>query len=89
MKLWITEPIDPQLPHTDYLAAPTRGDAEAAAARIGNINIVGELYTQLPCITPESLMGFIEQDCAIQISWMPNAAEQLGAFLAGKDPVET
>lgn len=82
MKLWITEAIDPSLPHADYLAARDRAEAEATAARLGNVRIVAELYTRLPCLSPRALMDFVERLTNERLTWLPNAEEQLAAFLS-------
>ncbi len=83
MKLWITEAIDPSLPHVDYISARDIGAAERAAERLGNVRIVGELYTKLPCLSPKAIMDFVESNLvASGVAWLPNAKEQLGAFIS-------
>jgi len=83
VKLWITEACNPSLPHVDYISAATRPQAEAAAARLGNIKIVGELHTQLPSIAPRDLMRFVESRCTrAPVRWSKDAIARLEAFLA-------
>lgn len=82
MKLWITEAMNPSQPHVDYIAANTRPQAEAAAKRLGNIKIVGELHTQLPSVAPRDLMRFVESRCTrAPVKWDRKALARLEAFL--------